>query len=171
MQTLEIISVNIWHILISLANLLLIFLILKKFLFKPVTKMLAERQAAVDRQIHEATAANEKAQKEQAAWEEKMQTAKETADGIIKDATASAKDQGDRLVAEARGKADQIIRQAENEAILEHKKAESAIREEIVTVSTQLAEKMLQREIRAEDHRALIASFMQEIGDAHDSDS
>ena len=33
MQTLEIISVNLWQILISLANLLIIFLILKKFLY------------------------------------------------------------------------------------------------------------------------------------------
>ena len=33
-QTLDVISVNIWQILISLANLLLIFLILKKLLWR-----------------------------------------------------------------------------------------------------------------------------------------
>ncbi len=171
MQSLDIVSVNLWQILISLANLVLIFLIVKKFLFGPVKKMLAQRQAAVDEQLSAAAAANEKARQDQAAWEQKIQTAQTEADGIVKDATAAAREQGDRMVAEARDRAAQIIRQAENEAVLEHKKAESAIREEIVTVSTKLAEKMLQREIRAEDHRALIASFMQEIGDAHDSDS
>ena len=35
-QSLDIISVNIWQILISLANLLIIYRILSKFLFKPV---------------------------------------------------------------------------------------------------------------------------------------
>ena len=40
-QSLDIISVNIWQILISLINLLLLFLIIKKFLFKPVQNMLA----------------------------------------------------------------------------------------------------------------------------------
>ena len=49
MQTLDVISVNIWQILIPLANLLIMFLILKKFLFKPVQNVLAQRQAQVDR--------------------------------------------------------------------------------------------------------------------------
>ena len=40
MQSLEVISVNIWHILISLCNLLILFLIVKRFLFKPVKKAL-----------------------------------------------------------------------------------------------------------------------------------
>ena len=48
-QTLDIISVNIWQILISLANLLIMFLILKHFLFKPVMKMMAARQAQVEK--------------------------------------------------------------------------------------------------------------------------
>ena len=45
MPTLDVVSVNIWQILISLANLVIIFLIVKKFLFAPVQRMLAERQA------------------------------------------------------------------------------------------------------------------------------
>ena len=48
MQSLEIISVNIWSILVSLANLLIMFLILKRFLFKPVQKMMAARKQQVD---------------------------------------------------------------------------------------------------------------------------
>ena len=44
MPTLDVISVNIWSILISLCNLLILFFIIKKFLYKPVRKMLAERQ-------------------------------------------------------------------------------------------------------------------------------
>jgi len=43
MPTLDVISVNIWSILISLCNLLILFFIIKKFLYKPVRKMLAER--------------------------------------------------------------------------------------------------------------------------------
>ena len=43
MQSLDIISINIWQILISLCNLVLLFLILKKFLYKPVHNVLAQR--------------------------------------------------------------------------------------------------------------------------------
>ena len=45
MQSLDVISINIWHILISLCNLILLFLVVKKFLFKPVKNLLASRQA------------------------------------------------------------------------------------------------------------------------------
>ena len=48
MQTLEVISVNLWQILISLLNLLILFLLFKKFLFKPVNDMLAKRQSEID---------------------------------------------------------------------------------------------------------------------------
>ena len=42
MQSLDVISVNIWQIVISLANLALLFLLLKKFLYQPVKRMLAK---------------------------------------------------------------------------------------------------------------------------------
>ena len=45
MQTLDVISVNIWQILISLANLTILFLLFKKFLFKPVKKVMEKREA------------------------------------------------------------------------------------------------------------------------------
>ena len=47
-ESLEIISLSIWHIIASICNLLILTWILKKFLFKPVQKMLAERQGQVD---------------------------------------------------------------------------------------------------------------------------
>ena len=54
MQTLDVISVNIWQIVISLLNLLLMFLILKHFLFKPVNKILDERKQNVEETYRQA---------------------------------------------------------------------------------------------------------------------
>ena len=165
MQTLEIISVNLWQILISLANLLLIFLILKKFLFAPVQKMLQKRQAQVDEQYAAAEAAEQKARQDQANWEDKLQGAQAQAEELLQRAADTAHGHSDRIMAEARQKADGIVRQAEAQADLERRRAEADIREQIVEVSTQLAEKMLAREIRTEDHRDLIDAFLEEIGD------
>ena len=47
---LDVISINIWQVIISVINLFLMFLILKRFLFAPVQKMLATRQAQLDKQ-------------------------------------------------------------------------------------------------------------------------
>ena len=48
MQTLDVISINLWQVLVSLANLVLLFLLVKKFLYKPVKEMLEQRQSTID---------------------------------------------------------------------------------------------------------------------------
>ena len=94
-----------------------------------------------------------------------METAKAQADEIINKAQNSAKRQGEAIVTKAKDTADSIVRQAENQAQLEIKKAEDGIKKEIVEVSSLLANKLLEREINAEDHRSLIDSFIEKIGD------
>ena len=168
MQSLDIISVNLWQILISLCNLLLIFLIVKKFLFKPVKKMIAQRQEAVDEQLNAAIKDRESAAAQKAEWDQKMETAAKDADAIIEDATIAAKRRGESIVAAAQEKADGMVKQAETQIDLERQKASAEIREEIVTISTALAEKMLEREINPKDHQQLISNFMQEIGEDND---
>ena len=165
-QTLDVISVNIWQILISLANLLLIFLILKKLLWKPVQKVMEERKAMVDKQFADAADAQAEAEADKAQWAEKLATADEEAAARIAEADETARRHGDRVIADAKEKAEGIIRQAEAEAELERQKATASMREEIADLSTVLAEKMLEREINADDHRAMIASFLDEVGDA-----
>jgi F-type H+-transporting ATPase subunit b len=165
MQTLDIISVNIWQTLISLANLLLIFLILKKFFYKPVQKVLNERRAQLDKQYDEAQKAEDEAMASKAEWEEKMQGAEAEAESILKEATVRADRRGERIVEEAKEKADVIVRTAQAEAALERKKATEGIKREIVDVSSCLSEKILEREIKTSDHKRIIDSFISEIGE------
>ena len=164
MQNLEIISVNLWQILISLCNLLIMFLLLKKFLYQPVKKAMAERQAAVDRQYAEADEAKRAADEDKAAWAQQMSEADEKAAAILQQAKDAAERQSARITDEAREKAAAIVRQAESDAALEMKKAESTMRQEIVDVSALMTAKLLQREVKADDHRALIDEFIDEIG-------
>ena len=165
-QTLDVISVNIWQIVISLANLLLIFLILKKLLWKPIQNVMKQRQEMVDKQFADAAEAEAKANEDKALWAEKLAGADEEADARIADADERARRHGERIVAEAKDKAQDIIRNAETEAELERQKATAAMRGEIADLSAELAEKLLEREINPDDHRAMIASFLDEVGDA-----
>lgn len=165
MQSLDIISVNLWQILISLVNLLLIFLIVKKFLFGPVKKLMAARQAELDHQYAAADAAQKQAMENKDAWEQKLQGAEEEANAIITDATDTAKRRSEQIVSDATLRAEGIVSRAEEEAILERKKATEDMKREIVDVSAAIAEKMLEREIRVEDHRVMIDSFIEQIGE------
>ena len=164
-QSLDVISVNFWQIVISLLNLLLLFWIVKKFLFGPVKVMLDKRQQEIDDKYDLAEKAKNDAQESKETWEQKLNDAKDEADSILKTATVNASKRSDKIVAEAKEKADSIMRQAENDIILERKKSEDSIKKEIVDVSAALTEKMLNREINENDHRAIIDSFIKEIGE------
>lgn len=168
MQNLDVISVNLWQILISLANLVLLFWIVKRFLYKPVKRILAQRRREIDGQYDAAAQAQEQADSNRREWETAMATAHAQADGIMQTATEQAKFRGDAMIDEARQKADSIVRMAQTEAELERKKAEQDIKREIVELSGALTEKMLAREINSNDHQALIDSFLDELGDANE---
>ncbi len=168
MQSLDVISVNIWNILISLANLLILFLIIKKFLYNPVKNVLAKRQSEVDSVYSSADEANRNAQENKEKWETKLNSASQKADELIQEAANKAELRGDKIISDAKEKAESILRQAESEADLQLKKAQAGIKTEIVNISALLTEKMLNREINTEDHRALIDSVIDNIGDTND---
>lgn len=165
MQNLDIISVNLWQILISLCNLTLLFLILKKFLYGPVTKMLKKRREEIAEEYREVDAANRAAKAAKEKFEDELSGAKSRAEEIIKSAAQAAEQRREKIVADARGEAEGIIRQAKVAAEQEMRRAEASIKGEIVGVSTILAEKLLEREISSQDHAQFIDSFIEKIGE------
>ena len=169
MQSLDVISVNIWQMAASLANLVLLFLIVKKFLYKPVKNMLNERRSAIDNDYKDAADAKEKAVSDMKAYEEKLSGAADEASAIPKGAVDVAKSREKEIIDGANEKARGIIKRAEADALLEKQKAREDIKREIVEVSTLLSEKMLGREISADDHRDLIDSFIEGIGNGDEA--
>ena len=164
LESLPVISVNIWSIVVSLANLLILTWVIRKFLFKRVQKVLDDRRAAIDEDYARAKSAQEEAEENRRNYEAAMAAAAQTSDQIIAEATRAAERRSGEIVAEAREKATELRRQAEADAVLERKKAAEDMKREIAEVSTQLTGKLLQREINEEDHRSLIDSFLKEIG-------
>ena len=165
MQTLDVVSVNLWQILISLVNLVLMFLIIKHFFYDKVKNMLDTRQRDVDERYEQADQAKAQALADKQRYEDKLSDAKQEADGIIQSAVSTADFRQKEIVEAARAEAQTILKTAREDAALELKKAQSTIKGEIVDVSAKLTEKILGREITAQDHVSLVDSFIDELGD------
>ena len=163
MGNLELISLNVWHIVASIANLLLLMLILKKFLWKPVKKVLAERQNQVDEIYRTAEKAAEAAESDKALYSEKLAGARAEAESIVKAATARADRQSDEIIEAANKKAADTIRKAEAELEQEKKKAMNDLKNEISDISVAIASGIVDREINADDHKELIDSFIEKL--------
>ena len=165
MQSLEVISVNVWQILISLINLVILFLLFKKFLFKPVNVMLQKRQSEIDERYDAAEEAKHAAIENELLWNEKINRVKAETDKLLKKAQESAKRQEEAVISNAKEQAEGIVRDAQTQAKLEIKNAGDSIKKEIVEISTALANKLIEREINMDDHHSLIDSFIKNIGD------
>lgn len=165
MQSLDVISVNLWQILISLANLLVMFLILKHFLFKPVMKMMAARQAQVDKIYDDANEDRSAAADMKQEYEQRLATAREEADGLVRNAVTTAQRRGDAIVAEANSQASHIKQKAGEEIALEKKQMLMNVRSEISDMAVSIASKVVEREIQKEDHENFMDEFIRNVGE------
>ena len=162
-EYLELISLDVWHIVASILNLLILTLILKKFLFKPVQKMLAERQGQVDQLYREAEDSRARAEEDKALYSQKLAGAVEEAEGIVRSAAQRADRQSDEILADAHRRASETVKQAEEEIEQAKKKAMDELKNEVAGISVQIAESVVGRELNGDDHRQLIDSFIDKL--------
>ena len=162
---LDIISVNIWDILISLANLLILFLILKRFLFKPVQKMFETRKQQVENIYAEADENRSQAVSMKQEYEAKMASARAEADGLVRNAVQTAQKRSDAIMAEAAGQASHIKQKAEEEIAKEKQQMLQDVRGEISDIAVSIASKVVEREINAKDHQGFVDEFIRNVGE------
>ena len=159
-------SIDAGTILFTLLNTLLLFLGLKHFLFKPVQKILTERQEAVDKTFKEAEDAKVQAEQAEAEYTQKLAEAKEESAAMLRNAAKKAQQRSDEIVSAAKLEAAGILRQNEEELAREKRKAENELRSEVAGLAVTVAEKVVGREINPDDHARLIDEFINSVGDA-----
>ena len=129
-------------------------------------KILNDREAEVKRMYDDARQANEKATSMEKEYSEKMAQARNEAGEIIKQATLTAQKRESEIIREAQQKAENMTKRAEIRQ--ERKKAYRDIKSEISDISVAIAGKMVQREISAKDHEALISEFIENVGEGNE---
>ncbi len=167
-QNLEIISVNIWSILISICNLVIIFFIFKKFLFGRIGKLFDRRRREIDAQYDKAGEAREKAERDKERYEARLGDAEHEAAEIIDRAREKADTLSSDIIRDANERAADALRRADENIELEKRRAVNEMKDEISVISVELAEKIVGREISESDHRSMIDEFIDGIGGGKD---
>ncbi|MBQ5326987.1 MAG: F0F1 ATP synthase subunit B [Oscillospiraceae bacterium] len=165
-QYLGFFSVDVWTIIFTWVNMFILFTLVKKILFKPVSNILDQRDAEIKKIYDDANRANEKAVNLEKEYSEKMAQARDEAGEIIKQATLTAQKREKEIIDSAHQQVAAMTRRAETQIAQERKKAYQEIKEEISDISVAIAGKMVQREITAADHEALISQFIENVGEA-----
>ena len=163
---LPLVTIDPGTIVFTLINTLIIFILFKVFLFKPVGKILDKRNEMAAAEIAEAKRAKESAAKTEQEYIEKLAKAKEEAADIMKQATLRAQKREEEIVNEANQKAAEIKARAEENIERDKQRAVNDIKDEISDIVIMAASKVVEKEISAKDNEAIIADFFQNVGTA-----
>ena len=158
-------GVNPWTALFILLNTLTIFFVAKKFLFKPVMKIISDRQKEIDDLYADAGAAKEQARQLQESYQQKLNAAQETSDRIVKEAVARGQSREDQIIRDANAQAAAIMDKASRDIAQEKKKAINDAKNEISDLAMAIAGKVVERELKESDQASLIDGFIRELGD------
>ena len=158
-------TIDVWTIIFSLGNLLILFLLMKKFLFKPVAKILEEREKLIKDKIDSAEAAEAEANAKNEEYTTLLANAKSESEEIIKTATRRANLDSEKILQTAREQASDIVKRGEEQVEMERKQAFMDIKEEISGMAVSIASAVVGREVSGEEHMDFIDRAIEEMGE------
>lgn len=161
----DFLSIDLHTIIPNWLNLLILFLVFKHFLFKPVNKILESRKQEVANTYKEADEAKENAKALETEYSEKLANAKEESAEIVKAATRKAQLRSDEIIADAKAEAKAVVDNAHDQIEREKKIAVNQIKDEITDIALSAASAVVEKEINKQDNERLIESFIDGVGD------
>lgn len=159
------VGVNLWTMLFAWINLLILYLVLKKILFKPIGKMISDRQNEIDAMYSDAETSRTKANEMKTEYEGKLADADRQSEQLLREAQRRAMLKEESILRDARDEAQRVLARADEQIALEKKRAVNEVKNEVSEMAIDIAEAIIERDIKEDEHRKLIDSFIDSIGD------
>ena len=162
----ELLGVNPWTAAFTLLNTVALFLVMKKFLFKPVLKIIDDRQQEIDQMYSDAGQASENAKVMEAEYRQKLEEAAQTGERLVKEATARGQARQEEILRQANQEADAIRAKAMADIAREKKKALNDAKNELADLAVDIAGKVVGHSLTENDQSILVDQFIAELGDS-----
>lgn len=153
-----------WNLIYTIINLLVLYVILKKFLFKPVTAMMEKREQLIADNIDSAKKQQEEAKKIKEDYETLLINAREEARQIVAEAKAHAQKEYDAILQKAQQDAQLHLEQAKKAIEEEKQNALKGAYNDIAKLSILAASKVCTKNIDTEANQKLVEEFLDEAG-------
>ena len=162
------VGVNFFTMLFAWANLLILYFVLRKLLFNPIKSMIDSRQKEIDDMYENAEKNKAEAEEMRESYEKKLESAIEESEEILRSAQRRALLREEEILKEAAEQARRTKERAEEQIALEKRQAMNDIKDEVSAIAIQIAEAVVARDVKAEEHAHLIDGFIDTMGDDHD---
>lgn len=150
-------------LLVNAAGFLVLFWLLKRYLFGPVRKVLSARQEHVAQTLDEAEAHRQQMEQARQEYEARIAQIESEARDRIQAAIREAGEIKESIISGAREEAERIVERGRREVEREKEKAMVDIRDRVADLAVEGARQVLERELDVQAHRRLIREFIEEL--------
>ncbi|WP_405372528.1 F0F1 ATP synthase subunit B [Phocaeicola sp.] len=146
-------------------SMLVLFKLLSYLLFNPVRDLLEKRKQRVADDQETAKRERQVATAFKEEYDQKLKEVDKEAEAILTEARKRAKQNEAKIVAEAKEEAARIIARANAEIELEKKRALDDMKQEMITIASMMAEKVVAASIDTNVQESLIDETLKEMGE------
>ena len=156
------IKFEFWYIVETVINVLILFILLRIFLFKPINKMKADRTRTIQDNLDSAEKAKTEAEELRQQYESSISDAKEEANQILIKAREDAEAERSAIIKKSQDEADKIIADADRTIENERKRVLRQAQSEIADLAIEAASKIIGENVDDEKNRRLVDKFLSE---------
>lgn len=153
---------DVRDLLIQLCATIILFLVVRFFLWKPITNILETRRSAVDKALEDASAAKQSAKELEEELATELASAKQQVKSLLDKAEKDGNVRREQIISEAKIEAKRRLENLELELIQEKNKMQKQIRKEIVDIAFIAAEKIVAKEIDQDRYIAVVDEILKE---------
>ena len=159
------IDLQLWQVIFSISNVLILFWFLKRFLFVPVKTMMDNRTNEIADSINQAEQKNLEVDKILAEYSQKISEAQVEGREIVQKASLNAEKRAEEIVEQAKDESQKIKERAYKDIELEKDKAFRSIKNEVADMAVLATEKLIGKSLDKDSKKNLIDEVINEIGD------
>ena len=146
-------------IVIHIINIIVLYLLLRVILYKPVKKFMAARAERIEAQLEAGKQAEARATELREQFDAKLAEAESQAREIVSAGEKKANENAEAALDEAREQARRIVDEAQKRAEQARRQAVEHMRDDVADAAVELAGRILSREVTLEDNRAVADHF------------
>ena len=158
-------GINLGYLISQIVNFLLLLVILRVFLYKPIVNMLDKRRETIRTDLEEAEAARSQAKASKQEYEKQLEEAREERRSMLAQAREQADAMREEILEKARGEARDLVAKTEEEMEALRRQAIAGAQGEIVELAMAAANRVVGESLDEKAQRRLIQEFIAEVGD------
>ena len=159
------VNIDVWTMIFSWCNIIILCFILKRLLFKPVKNIIDTRQQQIDSMYADANQSRTDAEALRAEYESRLKNAKEESDELMRTTVRRAQLKEEEILREAQENVSKTMKHAEEQIEQEKKRALNDMKDELSDMALEIASAVLEKRVGDDDDKKLVDDFIDKLGD------